>query len=376
MDGIHIGGSTVSGAKSIPITQKNFMDFYFRHYIRSHYDTNQDGKLNEKERNAVTEIDVGEVSEYQLDLEYPSPGAMDGIEFFPNLKKLDCSYCGLNELDVSANKKLEELDCSDNYLKELDVKKNKKLKVLYCSDNKLKKIDVSQNTNMEIFYCSNNKLKKLNVSKNTKLKVLYCYNNKLKKVNLDKNRKIYDLLVARNMLTTLELNKLSNLRELCCGENELKKLDVTHNKKLSLLECHTNKLTTLDVSKNKDLDYLHCGNNRIRKLDLSKNRLLQTFRCEGNRLITGNVKLSRTQLERCEAATQKATIKRKKIGKYYYIPLPGVVSTNVISNLSYGKITSRGIRVKKSGMPKTITYEYNMFTDGEEKTTVTIRTKK
>ena len=209
---------------------------------------------------------------------------MNGIEYFPKLKKLDCTQCGLRALNVSGNKELEELNCSDNYLEELNVKKNKKLKDLFCSDNMLKK---------------------------------------------------------------LELKKLSNLKEICCGGNQLKKLDVTHNKKLITLECDRNKLTFLNVSKNKQLDYLHCGDNRIRKLDLSKNRLLQTFRCDGNRMITGNVKLSRTQLERCEAASQKATIRRKKIGKYYYLPLQGVLRTNVISNLSYGKITSKGIRGKK-----------------------------
>ena len=130
------------------------------------------------------------------------------------------------------------------------------------------------------------------------------------------------------------------------------------------------------MAKNISLDYLHVGDNALHKLDLSKNTLLQTFRCNGNRLLTGNVKISRTQLERCEAENQKATIKIKKIGKYNYIPLPNVLGTNVISNLSYGKLTRKGIRVKKSTLPKTITYEYNMFTDGDEKTKVTIRTKK
>lgn len=349
------GTGSTAEAKSIPIIEKTFFDFYFRHYVKKHYDTNGDGKLSEKERNAVTEIDVSESSEYHLDLGYPMPGALDGIEYFPKLKKLDCTQCGLRVLNVSGNKELEELDCSDNYLEELDVKKNKKLKFLYCCDNKMKKLDVSANRNLEKLYVSD---------------------NKLKKINLKKNKKIYDLLVAKNLLKKLDLKKLTNLEEICCGGNQLKKLDVTHNKKLITLECDRNKLTSLNVSKNKQLDYLHCGDNRICKLDLSKNRLLQTFRCDGNRMITGNVKLSRTQLERCEAASQKTTVKRKKIGKYYYLPLQGVLRTNVISNLSYGKITSKGIRVKKAGMPKTITYEYNMFTDGEEKTKVTIRTKK
>lgn len=226
------GTGSTSEAKSIPINEKTFLDFYFRHYVKKHYDTNQDGKLSEKERNAVTEIDVGDTSEYRLDLGYPSPGALDGIEYFPKLRKLNCTQCGLRVLDVSGNKELEELNCSDNYLGELDVKKNKKLKVLFCSDNKLKKLDVSANKNVMRLHCSD---------------------NKLRKINLNKNKKIYDLLVSNNMLKKLDLKKLTNLEEIYCGENQLKKLDVTHNKKLISLECDRNKLTSLNVTKTKSL---------------------------------------------------------------------------------------------------------------------------
>ncbi len=342
-------------AKSVAINDDNFPDFYFQVFIKNSFDTNKDGKLSDKERAAVTEINVGRPSEYRSDLEYPAPDTLEGIEFFPNLKKLYCSECYLDYLDVSKNKKLEELLCNRNNLKKLNLKSNKKLIYLHCSNNNLTKLNVSNNKNLKLLYCSDNKIKKLNV---------------------DKNKKLEDIIISGNLLKKIDITKLSNLKSICCGENKLKKLDISKNKKLNCLECHTNKLTKLNVSKNKLLDYLHCGENAIRKLDLRKNKLLTTFRCDGNRLLTGNVKLSRTQLTRCEAATQKAIIKIKKIGRYYYIPLPNVVGTNVISNLSYGKLTSKGIRVKKSTLPKTITYNYNMFTDGEELTKVTIRTKK
>ncbi len=355
MSAILFGEKQNIEAKSVAINDDNFPDFYFQVFIKNSFDTNNDGKLSDKERAAVTEINVGRPSEYRSDLEYPAPDTLEGIEFFPNLKTLDCTECGLYNLDISKNKKLEYLDCSYNNLEVLYLKKNIKLKTLNCTDNKLKKIDISQSKKLKIFYCSNNKIKKINV---------------------DKNRKLEDILISENLLKKIDITKLSNLKSICCGRNKLKKLDVSKNKKLNCLECHTNKLTKLNVSKNKLLDYLHCGENAIRKLDLRKNKLLTTFRCDGNRLLTGNVKLSRTQLTRCEAATQKAIIKIKKIGRYYYIPLANVVGTNVISNLSYGKLTSKGIRVKKSTLPKTITYNYNMFTDGEELTKVTIRTKK
>ncbi len=355
MSAILFGGKQNIEAKSVAINDDNFPDFYFQVFIKNSFDTNKDGKLSDKERAAVTEINVGRPSEYRSDLEYPAPDTLEGIEFFPNLKTLDCTECGLYNLDISRNKKLEYLNCNYNNLERLYVKKNTKLKTLSCTDNKLKKIDVSKNKKLQIFFCCD---------------------NQIKKINIDKNKKLKKLIVSTNLIQKLNIKKLSDLELLCCGENKIKKLDVSHNKKLVTLECNINKLTKLNVSKNKLLDYLHCGENAIRKLDLRKNKLLTTFRCDGNRLLTGNIKLSRTQLTRCEAATQKATIKMKKIGRYYYIPLANVVGTNVISNLSYGKLTSKGIRVKKSNLPKTITYNYNMFTDGEELTKVTIRTKK
>ena len=98
-------------------------------------------------------------------------------------------------------------------------------------------------------------------------------------------------------------------------------------------------------------------------LDLSNNRLLSYLFCENNQLVTG-------------ISPQKKTVKVKKIGKYYYIPLKGVNRTNVITDLSDGKITEKGIRLEGKEIPKKITYEYNMFTDGEEKTKVEIRVKK
>ena len=350
-----LGGSLKGEAKSIPLNSDTFPDDFFMTYVEYNFDTNEDGKLSDKERKAVTEIDVSELSEYRIDLEYPAPYTLEGIEYFPNLTKLSCSESYIRYLDVSKNKNLVELDCSYCNLTKLDLRKNKKLKKLYCSSNNLKKLDVS---------------------KNTKLEVLFCDENKLKQISLSKNNKLKKLLVSRNSLKKLNVKKLSKLEVLCCGENKLKKLDVTHNKKLLTLECNKNQITKLNVTKNKSLDYLHVGDNALCKLDLSKNTLLQTFRCNGNQLLTGSVKISRTQLERCEVENQKAVIKIKKIGKYYYIPLPNVLDTNVISNLSYGKLTQKGIRVEKSTLPKTITYEYNMFTDGDEKTKVTIRTKK
>ena len=124
------------------------------------------------------------------------------------------------------------------------------------------------------------------------------------------------------------------------------------------------------------LDYLHCNNNQLTSLDLTNNKLLTTLRCSGNKLITGNVHITSTQLKDCEIQDQKSTIKLEKHGEYYYVPLPNIKKTTAIQNLSVGLMTERGIRLKKSEIPKKLTYEYNMFTDGDKLTKVTINIKR
>ena len=139
-----LGGSLKGEAKSIPLDSDTFPDDFFMTYVEYNFDTNEDGKLSDKERKAVTEIDVGSASEYRLELEYPAPYTLEGIEYFPNLKKLSCYESPLRYLDVSKNKNLVELNCMRNNLKEIDLKNNKKLEILYCSSNNLKKLDVSK----------------------------------------------------------------------------------------------------------------------------------------------------------------------------------------------------------------------------------------
>ncbi len=144
------------------------------------------------------------------------------------------------------------------------------------------------------------------------------------------------------------------------------------------LECDSNQLRRLDITYNKKLAYLNCADNAIRQLNTNNNKSLEHLFCERNQLLAGNINLSRKQFNLCTLLTspQEATIKIKNIGGYYYIPLPNIADTKAISNLSYGELTSKGILVNKSTLPKTITYSYNIFTDGKEMTKVTIHTKK
>ena len=349
-----IGGTEIQG-KSIEINEDTFPDNDFQMYISYAFDTNQDGKLSDAERNAVKEIDINDCSEYKLELEYNSATSVKGIEYFPNLEKLDCSQNMIEKLDVSKLKNLKELRCLDNNINTLNLTNNTKLKFVACEGNKLKNLDVSKNRNLIELYWGENRIKKIDLTNNKKLKCLSIGYNKMRLLNLKSQKK---------------------LEELYCGGSQINKLDLKYNKNIKVLDCHNDKIEQLDLKHLSKLDYLNCNNNKLKKLDLRKNKSIRRLYCKNNNLVSGNLHVSFTQLEDCEYKNQKRTIKVKKIGKYYYIPIKNLNRTNVVTNLSAGTITDKGIRLKGKKIPKKITYQYNMFTDGDKETKVTIIVKK
>lgn len=92
--------------------------------------------------NGDGEIQVAEAQAYDGAIAIFDRGISDltGIEAFPGLDSLDCSYIGiLSTLDVSANPALEYLICNDNQLASLDVSMNPALKELRCQTNRIAK---------------------------------------------------------------------------------------------------------------------------------------------------------------------------------------------------------------------------------------------
>lgn len=182
--------SKAQAAESVKINSKNFPDAYFRFYVKASYDQNQDGKLSDAERKSVQVLDVGETSEYRMELEYLPVTSLKGIEYFPNLKELDCSHSDLTRLDVSKNQKLEKLFCSQNAIKNLQLAGNKKLQQLDCRENELKKLDV---TNQK-------ELVRLSTKNNRQLTELYVNDNRITTMNLSKNKKLQYLYINNNCL--------------------------------------------------------------------------------------------------------------------------------------------------------------------------------
>ena len=173
-------------------------DDTFREYLLKQFDKDHNGTLYPAERYAVTEIDVNDKNITSL----------KGIEFFPNLKKLDCGHNRLTSLDVSKNTELTYLKCSYNRLTELDVSKNTELTYLDCGYNRLTELDVSQNTKLTELYFVSNKITSLQADNCTNLTVIFTGSNKYK-VEVYKKTRILDPSILPG---NFDISRVRNLK--------------------------------------------------------------------------------------------------------------------------------------------------------------------
>ena len=249
------------------ITDANVPDKTFREYLLKQFDKDGNGVLTPAERYAVTEIDVNSKNITSL----------KGIEFFPNLKKLNCGHNRLTSLDVSKNTVLQELVCWENQLTSLDVSQNTALQELACFENQLTSLDVSQNPALQKLSCWDNRLTSLDVSKNTELTYLKC---------------------SYNRMTELDVSKNTELTYLDCSYNRLTELDVSQNTKLTELYFVSNQLTSLQADNCTKLTELYTGSNKYKVEVYKKTRILDPS------ILPGNFDISRVR--NLKGATQNA----------------------------------------------------------------------
>ena len=91
---------------------------------------------------------------------------LTGIEYFPNLRCLNCSGQNLRgELDLTALTKLDNLDCSNNRLTSLNLTSSlSELRRLNCAQNQLTSLDLTALAKLDSLDCSNNRLTDLKVN--------------------------------------------------------------------------------------------------------------------------------------------------------------------------------------------------------------------
>ena len=238
---------------SVTINATNFPDDIFRQFVSDNYDADHSNSLSPAELAAVTEMSVVNMGISDL----------KGIEYFTQLRTLDCNSNKLPSLNVTKNTALTKLVCFYNRLPSLDVTKNTELEELDCRWNSdMTSLDVTMNTKLKILRCAANyQIASLNVTKNTALEELECW--------------------SLHGLTSLDVTNNVVLKKLECTLIEgLTSLDVRNNTELTHLRCQATGVTSLDISKNKKLKYLECGPD-ITSLDVSKNTNLEELVCLG-----------------------------------------------------------------------------------------------
>lgn len=224
----------------VEINTTNFPDYEFREYIKAIADNDNDGFLSQEELNGVTSICL-----------YSNQGQdLTGIEYFPNVERIEVNGLGLTELDLSNKQKLKYLDCTGNNLTLLNL---------------------SNTPLLEELYCGGNNLTSLNLSNTPLLKELYCGGNNLTSLDITKCIELTKLASSHNTFESIDLSKNINLVELSLNEDNLKSLDISNNKSLKVLEYgvidEPNSLESINFGNINSLETITINRSWIESLD-------------------------------------------------------------------------------------------------------------
>lgn len=283
------GGKTVLAGEeadgSVKINETNFPDPVVREKVKT-YDRDNNGSLSKSERSVST------LSWSRSSIENPA-----GIEYFPNLTRLDIDSNKITSIDLSKNTKLETVYIKSNKLESINVTGLTYLRLLSAEYNQLQQIDLSTNTKLSELRLGSNPLTSLNLSKNNALQELLLDRTCLTSLDLSNNTNLKEVNCSGESyaastnpkISTLTLGNLPKLQTLSCNYNAISKLDVSGCTGLKSLSCTNNQLTQLNVSKCTALESLLCSKNQLTKLSVPSNSELTRLECSSNRLTSLNV---------------------------------------------------------------------------------------
>lgn len=184
------------GTRQTVNIESTFDDLYFRKYVQDNFDSDGDGELSSEEIAKVENLDIsGELG----------ISSLAGIEVFTNLRTLDCSYLGIESIDLSAFGDLENLNIENNRLSTIDLSHNSALKVLNCSNNPLTSLNLDFLVNLEYLICDNTGIKTIDLSQNTVLKEVNLDGCDLAFLDLSGNSVLSKLSISNTTLGYLTL---------------------------------------------------------------------------------------------------------------------------------------------------------------------------
>lgn len=248
-DEIEIIGEA-AGTESIVVDAQHFPDEPFRQYISAYLDLDQDGSLSEEER-AITALSVSAMGIEEL----------TGIEYFSDLRELDCSDNPIRFLDIQDNQALEKLDCSRLEIAKLDLSGHSSLREVNVSYNyKLKSLNVHTLTNLEYLDCSYNSLEELDLSDLGNLQEFNGECLGTEQMQLPVNSSLRILNLSNKFLVEVDLAEQINLESLDVSGSTMGVLDIHKMKKLRSLNCEGSWLYYICTSPDQQLQELQAEN--------------------------------------------------------------------------------------------------------------------
>jgi len=268
----------------ITIKQKGgvvvFEDKNFKAHCVKNFDLDGDGEISLGYESDLIET----INCYNMGIT-----SLKGIEWFRNLKELNCQSNQLSSFDVTNCSKLVDLRCGYNQLTNLDVHGLSELKILFCYINQLSTLNVRGCSALQYLYCDENRLTSLDVSECVALQYLSISENQVSSLDLSNCVALKDLDCFTNRLTVLDLGNCPSLQSLWCFDNELAKLDLKGCSQLYELNCSKNKLTTLSIKDCLALEKVTCYSNQLTSLDVNGFGLLEELLCDDNQLTNLNL---------------------------------------------------------------------------------------
>ncbi|HNP33245.1 MAG TPA: T9SS type A sorting domain-containing protein [Flavobacterium sp.] len=270
-------------------------------------DANNNGEIEQNEVLGVAELNI-----YAYIL--INPGhivSLEGIQYFSNLKKLNCWGNQITSIDLTGLNSLEELKCFNNQITSINFASANQLKVVSCYNNLLTHLDTSNLGNVESLFVHDNNLSNLDfthlgnlqslnirndnfgtldVTSLSNLKYLVCSNSHLTSLLIHDITSLREIVCDGNQLTSLNLNGLSNVYYMAADGNAISSLNVLPLTSITQLSLMGNPLTSLNVSGLTTLGLLFVSDTSITAIDCSQTGVARLYAANCPNLQTVNVR--------------------------------------------------------------------------------------
>jgi len=137
---------------------------------------------------------------------------LEGINYFRNIKSLNCSGNKFTYVDISRLSQLESFECTHSSLTALDLRANSKLTYVYVDySHSLATLQVSNLHELKNLRFGECNVSNVDLTGLDKLDKLYCVLNPIHNLNLTTTPLLNDLFCPNTQISNLDISSLHNL---------------------------------------------------------------------------------------------------------------------------------------------------------------------